>query len=227
MESVEDKKELLMKHVKQLREKFSGLELVKPGSGRFVVKGNLGFSVPYNGKVIKDDYDIEIEIPDDYPQSPPTVKELGNKIPKDADFHVNAYDGTLCLGAPLAVKRTFAQQRNLLWFVEKQVVPFLFGIGYKVKYGHMPFGELSHGSKGLLEHYKELFGVKDGFVVLEFLSLLCAGSYDEHAMCPCGSGLKLRKCHRKVLKKARKKQQAEEFQQEYLSILVFLNKQLA
>lgn len=220
MEPVEDEKELLMKHVKQLQEKFSGLKLVEPGSGRFVVKGNLGFSVPYNGKVIKDDYDIEIEIPDDYPQSPPPVKELGNKIPKDADFHVNAHDGTLCLGAPLAVKRTFSQQRNLLWFVEQQVVPFLFGISYKAKYGHMPFGELSHGSQGLLEHYKELFAVKDDVVVLEFLRMLGAGDYDEHTMCPCGSGLKLRKCHRKTLKKARKQHRPEEFQQEYLEMVI-------
>jgi len=222
--SIDDKQERLMKQSKQLRERFSGLELVEPEPGRFVVKGNLGFSVPYNGKIIEDDYDIEIEIPDDYPQSPPTVKEVGNKIPKHQDFHVYVRDGTLCLGAPLAVKRTFAMQRNLLWFVEKQVVPLLFGISYKAKYGQMPFGELSHGSKGLLEHYKGLFAVEDYSVVLEFLGMLGAGNYDEHIMCPCGSGLKLKKCHRKILKKARKQQRPEEFQEEYLRILMFLSR---
>ncbi len=221
MNSIDDKKELLIKHAKQLRERFSGLELVEPEPGRFVVKGNLGFSIPCKGKVIEDDYDIEIEIPDDYPQSPPDVKEVGNKIPKHEDFHVNVSDGTLCLGVPLAVKTTFAKQRNLLWFVEKQVVPFLFGISYKAKYGELPFGELSHGGEGLLEHYKELFAVKDDAIALEFLMMLAAGSYDEHAICPCGSGLKIKKCHRKVLKKARKEQSPEEFQKEYLSILMF------
>jgi len=226
MECVEGNRILLIKQVKRLQEKFSGFELAKSGSGNSVVKGNLNFSVAYCGKVIKDDYDVEIEIPDDYPQSPPTVREVGSKIPKDREFHVNTHDGTLCLGAPLAVKRTFAEQRSLLWFVEKQVVPFLFGISYKMKYGQFPFGELSHGSKGLLEHYKELFAVKDDFVVLEFFRLLCVGSYDEHAMCPCGSGLKLRTCHRKILKKVRRQQRTEEFQQEYLGILIFLNNQL-
>lgn len=226
MEFVEGKKKLLTEQAKRLQEKFSGLELVELGSGGFVVKGNLSFSVVYCGKVIKDDYDIEIEIPIDYPKSAPTVKEVGGKIPNDIDYHVNTHDGTLCLGAPLAVKKTFAQQRNLLWFVEKQVVPFLFGISYKTKYGQFPFGELSHGSKGLLEHYKELFVVKDDFVALELLNLLCVGNYDERNMCPCGSGLKLRTCHRRILKKARKQQRVDEFRQEYLSILVFLSRQL-
>lgn len=221
---MEEKKELLIKHANQLRERFAGLELVESEPGIFVVKGNLGFSVPYNGTVIEDDYDIEIEIPDDYPQSPPYVKEAANKIPKHEDFHVNVSEGTLCLGAPLAVKTTFAKQRNLLWFVEKQVVPFLFGISYKLKYGELPLAELSHGGKGLLEHYKELFAVNDDAIALEFLRMLALGNYDEHGICPCGSGLKIKKCHRKVLKKARKHQRPEEFQEEYLMILMFLSR---
>jgi len=224
IKSIDDKKELLIKHTKQLRERFSALELVELEPGRFVVKGNLGFRVPYNGKIIEDDYDIEIQIPDDYPHSPPDVKEVGDKIPKNVDFHVNVSNGTLCLGAPLAVKTTFGRQRNLLWFVEKQLVPFLFGISYKLKYGKLPFGELSHGGEGLLEHYKEVFAINDEAIALEFLRMLAGGNYDEHSMCPCGRDLKIKKCHRKVLKKARNKQSPEEFQKEYWSILMFLSR---
>jgi len=218
------KKELLEKQMQQLQERFCDLELTEPQQGRFIVSGNLRFQVPYDGEVIRDDYDIEIKIPDDYPQNPPDVKELGNKIPKHEDFHVNVSNGTLCLGAPLAVKATFAKQRNLLWFVEKQVVPFLFGISYKLKYGKFPFGELPHGAEGLLEHYRESFSVGSDAAALELLRLLAVGNYDENAICPCGSGLKIKKCHRKVLKKARKNQGPEAFQKEYLSILAFLSR---
>jgi len=218
------KRELIMRHFEQLHDTFPGLQLKETEDGRFIVVGNLGFTASHNGKTIKDDYDIEMSIPDDYPQHPPTVKETSNKIPKNKDYHVNVSDGTLCLGAPLAVKSTFAKQRSLLWFVEKQVVPFLFGISYKLKYGEFPFGELSHGAKGLLEHYLELFSVESDVAALELLRLLAVGNYDEHAVCPCGSGLKIKKCHRKVLKKARKRQSREEFRKEYLSILMFLSR---
>jgi hypothetical protein len=217
------KRELLKKQTQQLKEHFCGLDLAEIEPGKFIVKGNLGFEITYKGEVIRDDYDIEVIIPNDFPDNPPFVKETGNKIPKHRDYHVNISDGTLCLGAPIAVKNTFAKQRSLLWFIEKQVVPFLFGISYKIKHGEFPFGELSHGAKGLLEHYKELFSVKSNLAVLELLWLLAIGNYDESDMCPCDSGLKIKKCHRKVLKKTRNRQRPEDFYNEYLSMLMFLN----
>ena len=58
--------------------------------------------------------------------------------------------------------------------------------------------------------------------VLELLRMLAAGDDDKSAICPCGSGLKIKKCHRKVLKKAKKRQSPKEFQKEFFSIIMFL-----
>ena len=210
---------LVIEHYKQLHKIFSGLEINETEEGRFTVTGNLGFTVTHDGKTIKDDYDIEIIIPDDYPDNPPMVKETGNRIPRDKDNHVYPTSGTLCLGAPVAVRMTFAQQRNLLWFVKEQVVRFLFSHSYKRDYGVMPFGELRHDSEGILDYYKELFAVKDNIAALEFLRILSSERYDDYANCPCGSGLKIKKCHYRILKKARKQQRPEEFYNEFKQIM--------
>lgn len=216
MSSNNDIRNVIIKHLRKLQEKFPHLELINDS---FLIRGNLGFSVTFNDKVVRDDYDVEILIPDNYPQTPPKVREIGNKIPKNKDNHIISDDETLCLGAPLAVKITFAQQRNLLWFVEKQVVPHLFSHSYKRDYGQPPFDNLSHGPKGLLEYYKELFATKDNIVALDFLRILSSERYDDYANCPCGSGLKIKKCHYRILKKARKQQRPEEFYNELRQIV--------
>jgi len=219
----DNKKELVMQHVEQLQTTFPELQLKKQEDDRFIVAGNLSFSVSHNGKVIRDDYDIEIFIPGDYPQNPPTVKEIGNKIPQDKDNHINSKDETLCLGAPLDVKRTFAQKRNLSWFVKEQVVRFLFSYSYKQKYGVMPFGELAHGTEGLLEYYKELFSVQDNWHVLGLLKILADDNYKGHTPCPCNSGRRLRDCHGNFLREIRKYQKPDNFLEEHLKIFNFLD----
>ena len=183
--------------------------------------GNLGFTVKFDDKVIKDDYDIEMIIPSTYPQCPPTVQEIVGKIIRCSDNHIND-DGSFCFGAPLAVKQPFVQHRDLLWFVKEQVVRFLFNHSYKRDYGIRPDGELSHGPKGLLEYYYELFQTKDVTVVLEFLRLLSNAQYDDHEKCPCGSGSKIRKCHYRLIKKIRRIHKSEEFHQELIEIISYL-----
>ena len=51
--------------------------------------------------------------------------------------------GNFCLGAPIEVRRRFAGHKNLLRFIEDQVIPYLFSYSYKRDYGKLPFGELS------------------------------------------------------------------------------------
>jgi len=224
MSTDENKDTLIMEHFNQLQSVFSDLRLDKNGKGKFIVAGNLSFTCSHDGKTIKDDYDIEMLIPDDYPQRPPTVKETASRIPRDKDNHVYSSDGTLCLGAPLAVKRTFAQERNLLWFVRAQVVCFLFSHSFKGKYGIMPFGELTHGPEGILEYYKELFSVQDDWHVLGLLRILADDNYRGHTLCPCGGGKCLRNCHGDILFEVRNYQTPNEFMKEYIEIFDLLYK---
>ncbi len=216
------KDKLITEHYKELNSVFSDLQLKRNGDGRFYLVGNLSFTCSHNDKTIRDDYDIEILIPEDYPRNPPKVKEISNKIPRNKDNHVYPSDGTLCLGAPLAVKRTFAQERTLLWFTREQVARFLFSYSYKQKYGVMPFGELPHGPEGLLKYYKDLFLVADNWVVLGLLKVLADDNYRGHTVCPCGSGQKLRNCHGDILREIKEYQKPADFLTEHLSVFNFV-----
>jgi len=223
----EDMKDLINEHFKELKKElknvFSKLELKETENGRFIITGNLSFIVCYDGKSVKDDYDVEIEIPSDYPQNPPTAKETSHKIPRKMDNHVNPKDGTLCLGTPLAVKITFAKERTLLWFVREQLIRFLSSYSYKRDYGSFPNGELSHGDKGLLEYYSDLFSVEDNWQVLGLLKILTDDNYRGHALCPCGSNKKVRNCHGDLLREIRNYQRPYNFMEEHLSILKLLS----
>ena len=102
--------------------------------------------------------------------------------------------GNFCLGAPVEVRRRFAAHKNLLRFIEDQVIPYLFTYSYKRDHGKLPFGDLWHGAEGLMQYYAEFFGTSP----VEAMTLLkcLADDFAPPLMaCPCGGGSKLRDCH--------------------------------
>ena len=169
---------------------------------------------------IKDDYEIEIFIPDDYSKSIPYVKEIGGKIA--VTFHHNP-DGTLCLETPLAILEIFRQEETLLNFVDNLIVPYLYSYSYYQLKGQMPFGEWAHGTNGIIADYKERFKIADDIVILNLLRILVEDCYRGHFACPCGSQQKLRKCHGPSLLKM--KTIGYNFMSDYIMIMYMLNTQ--
>lgn len=198
---------------------FSGLSLQRYAKGPWYVRGRLKFSRAYLKQNIEDEYSIEILIPQDYPLVLPKIFETGGRIPRD--FH-QYQDGSLCLGAPLATKQKFRRQPSLFGYVEGCVIPYLYSYSYKCKFGKMPFGELSHGGKGILEYYQEVFSVRDPRRVRRFLQILADGSYRGHLRCPCGGGKRLRSCHGELLLELMKVGTPAEFYAEENMIINYL-----
>lgn len=171
---------------------FPGLTLSEDVTGRWVVRGNLSFRATFGGTTIEDAYEVLIRIPKDYPNSPPSVQETGGRIP--ATFHQYS-DRSLCLGAPVEVSRRFRGDPRLLGFVQTMVVEYLFGYSHLQQRGTLPYGELSHGFRGILEYYQGYFGITNSRTLLALLKILAEGSYKGHHLCPCGSGKIMRRCH--------------------------------
>lgn len=211
-----EKKQLLEQQVVKLNQKFPGF-VYNQNDDRDLVSGILPFCVTYNDRTIKDEYEIEILIPDDYPDRPPTVKETKGKIPEE--FHrIKDADNTLCLGAPIAVAKKFKENSCLLYFVEHQVVPYLFSCSYHKEYGEMPYGELPHGGEGILKHYQETFSIGDELGVLGLLRILADNDYRGHHSCPCGSGKRIRRCHGNILRDIKRYQSPDDFLYEYKQV---------
>lgn len=162
-----------------------------------VLRGRFAFTARHRGAgEIEDAFDLEIEIPVAFPREVPVVTEIGGRIPREADYHVNTSDNTLCLGSPLRLHQLLAEDPTLTGFTEKCLVPYLFAQSRNLAgSGGFPFGELAHGLPGMLDDYVALFGVKEFSQAVEALRLLGMKKRRANKLpCPCGCGQQLGCC---------------------------------
>jgi hypothetical protein len=190
--------------IAELLARYPGLRLVPSGSMALRVEGILRFSA--NSKkteVIDDGYDIRIEAPEKFPQRMALAWETGGRIPPD--YH-KLTNGALCLGSRVRLRLQMGGSPSLLRFVERCVIPYLYGYSYSVKHGAPPFGELSHGELGSLQDLAGLLGVED--LALAFRYSMLAATKRRRAnkqLCPCGSSRRLGHCHNRRVNALRKR----------------------
>lgn len=83
--------------------------------------------------------------------------------------------------------------------MEGAISSYLYAALFHKKYKRYPYGDRPHGAKGILQYYMEFFDVSSDKEVLGLLGAIYQGNYRGHLPCPCGSGIKTRKCHGKQL----------------------------
>ena len=180
--------------LEELLHKYPGLRIRPSRSYDLRLAGTLAFRVQGPaGEPLEDVYDLDLRVPADFPTSLPVARETGGRIPPS---HHTLDDGSLCLGAPTALRLLFSLSPTLFTVVEGCVIPYLFGYSYLLKHGKMPFGELDHGPNGLRQHFATLFGVARRATIDEFVRLVSLRKRQANkAACPCGSGRRLGRCH--------------------------------
>jgi len=171
---------------------------IRPASAgsSVTLSGIFDFSAKSNSEdEITDSYRLRILVPSAFPRSLPEVTETGHRIPRNGEHHVNP-DGTLCLGAPLRLLWQLSLKPTLSGFAEKCLVPYLYAISYKLKFGaDLPFNELQHGPPGELSDYADLFGLNEPEQARAALRLLTMKKrHANKCPCPCGCGRRLGKC---------------------------------
>jgi len=103
--------------------------------------------------------------------------------------------------------------------------PVCVGITGRLGSEYSPWGELSHGGKGIREHYQEVFETDDFRTILRLLKLLADGNYRGHLPCPCGSGTIQRRCHGEKLRELMNAQSPEQFCVDVGNVLDALSKE--
>lgn len=189
----------LLQNIAEVRAKYPGLNhRVKPIINSHVLQGEIKFHGNFNEIAISDSYLICIEIDFDYPLKIPRVFETGNRIPPD--FHKMS-DGSLCLGVELEMIEYLAKDDNLLSFIQKFVISYLYSYSYFNKYGVMPYGERSHGSMGIIEFLMEKLSLSNQSELLPIITALSSDKfrYNGKKPCPCGSGIRMSDCSHKIL----------------------------
>jgi hypothetical protein len=196
---------------------YTGLAL-RPSSeaGVLIIAGDLEFEAmePCGSGSARASFQIELRVGPAFPRDAPQVRDLGGQIPRG--FHTNPDDGTLCFGSPLRLALLHSRHDDLLGFMEACVVPFLYGwVRYRHD-GYLPFGELAHGGRGLLDEYREIFRVHDDRACIEMLRMLTLKKRIANKLpCPCGSGLRVGRCCHRRLQYLRVIRPRSWFRQEY------------
>jgi hypothetical protein len=188
--------------LEELLLKYPGLRL-SPVTHKFVrLAGALAFSAEAPGKErIDDEYEIEVAIPEGFPERTPSVRETGGRIP----FSFHKLDGGgLCLGSPTRLRVMLLESPSIICFVERGVIPYLCGYSYFEKHGTLPFGELSHGEHGIRQDLASLFGIDREDIVPQFVRLtsMKKGKANKQP-CPCGSQRRPGRCHNRRVNRLR------------------------
>ena len=142
-------------------------------------------------RFIYDVFEIEIHLANLDMNGWPKVYEIGGRHRQIAeqyqipiiDLHFYPSDGRCCLGLKYGGNRNFRIKEFLL----ELVIPFFYQLSYTEKFGidathNDLWGEYSHGDKGLEEYEAEMLN-------------LTRHQPNRNDLCPCGSGIKYKKCH--------------------------------
>lgn len=163
------------------------------------VKGNLQIYDKTKSTFI-DQYTVEIQLPERYPDGIPITKEVGGRIPKIAKRHINVSTGTICPFVPDEKWKYYPDGASLSDFIKGPLTSYFMGQSYYELTGEFPSGERSHGTQGIIESYSEILETSDRTIIKSFVRFLSEPKYKGHWLCYCGSGKKLRHCHfQKVL----------------------------
>lgn len=174
--------------------------ILESNSDTICISGRIMLNAVYNDVQLFDEYEIRMVIPTNYPHSLPAVYEVSGGIP--AEFEHFLDNGALCLGVENDLWDRFLTNPCLLHFMNECVTSYLYAATYFKKYGSFPFGERSHGVEGIIEYYYEKWNLSDLQKVVSILSAIYLKQYRGHLPCPCGSGIKARKCHGRFILEA-------------------------
>ena len=112
-------------------------------------------------------------------------------------------DNTCCLGLTHEVIEIWGEKQSAKDFFEKIIDPFLINLLCCRYSGKCATGERPHGEYGVVDYYKNLLGMTAIECKNALPYLYRKTMRDElakgHNPCPCGSGEKLRHCHREKI----------------------------
>ncbi|WP_299159163.1 hypothetical protein [uncultured Tenacibaculum sp.] len=131
---------------------------------------------------------------ENYPNIIPKVFELTDIIERDWDYHVSK-KGYCCLDIPHKLIKQKRRGINLTEFYKNVIYPFFANHQFKLAKGSYANGEYEHYDKGIIQFYKEEFGLIDVEVIIKHIEL-AVGEYkaEPNRECPICGKPKYKKC---------------------------------
>ena len=160
-----------------------------------MLSGTYHFYGERNDVVLSGDFDLRFQFPASYPKFIPVVFEDSGLIPHC--YHRNEHS-SLCLGTAAELYVVFTKSPCLATFINEILNPYLYRWLTLQATGEVPWGDRSHGLAGVFEGYYRLLNMSTPIQVYHALFyILGHRDFRTNQLCPCGSGKKIKTCHRK------------------------------
>lgn len=147
---------------------------------------------------ILDRWAVSILLPPAYPDVLPVVREVGGRLIRDPDNHVQDDDGTLCVLLPETRYRAFPVGAPFRTYLDGPLQAFFASQSSRARGGAWAHGEWEHGALAAVTFYKELLGSDDDVGGWRALIAMRNGLQDDQP-CPCGLRQPVRHCHPDLL----------------------------
>lgn len=185
-------KEVAVQQVANLLHRYNGLYVNSMSEEKISLMGSITVNMSSLGFTLYKTYRVEIIIPLDSDELP-YVLDVGNQI--DGSYPHRYVEGKLCLETDTNIRIRFIDGFSLETWMSEYVETYFFSYEFYQRYGEFPFGERGHGWDGIIQTYSDFFNEADGAKTIKIMASISNGKYRGHALCPCGSGQKLRSCH--------------------------------
>jgi len=175
---------------------------INEGEGRVYLEGPLIYVA---GCGIPTEVELRVDFPFDYPNGEPLAFDAADRfLPHDMDRHFSTKEGCCCLWLPPKSRWDPKDPDALLTFLDEVVVFFdrqlVYEAGGRVAW---PGGEHAHGDVGYLEWVAEEFGGDTAAVTALAPVFSGAVSVGRNDPCPCGKGIKFKRCHAPAVERVR------------------------
>ena len=155
--------------------------------GPFILTDNINDAGPF------DSYNVGIVVSSDYPETAPSVYELGERIPHKVDRHM--FNSSACCVTVFSAWKEQNSDHSFRKYLSGPIRDFFLSQSHFEETDKWPFGEYEHGDIGIAQACSEVFQMTlspdDAKRYLKYAAL---DRPKGHLQCPCGSGLIIRKC---------------------------------
>lgn len=185
-----------------IESEFGDRFLVDPVEGGIDLLGSIRFESSHNvDQVVMHEFALRIWIPSNYPDVWLKVWETDNKIPRAVHKNI---DQSLCLGSQTHIRMILNGRYELPTVIRELIAPHLAVCSAS----STPSRELAHGCRGLLDDLARIFAI-DGenpmtvderdSATFSLAVLALFPTEKRNALCPCGSGVTVARCHGPIL----------------------------
>jgi hypothetical protein len=148
---------------------------------------------------------IRIDFPFDYPMREPRAFDVAGLFEHSLDRHFATDEGACCLWLPPQSRWNSSDPDTLLTFLDEVVVFFHRQLIYDATGRKIwPGPQYGHRIDGYEQWIAEEFD--DEQALRAFIPILTASQkIGRNERCPCGSGLKFKRCHSEMIENIRRK----------------------